>query len=130
MGMCAVCVTRVMAVYEFEEGTWLERMMGILNNWSCMSFSWCLLTLSRWWSSHFGIDDPIMFRVVVALNVSLVSFMIITVLDKLGDGDLTSDAVENALRQMILALGILVGFGWEQSFDQAVDAMGKRFAIF
>jgi len=66
----------------------------------------------------------------VALTVSVIAFVLILGLDKIGDGDLTSDSVEKALRQLIMALAILVGFGWEQSFDIAVEALSLHMEIF
>jgi len=49
------------------------------------------------------------------------------VLDYIGDGDMTSDSVEKSLRQMIMALAILVGFSWEQAFDIAMLALSLHF---
>ena len=83
----------------------------------------------RWMSRDLGISDPVMFHVAVALAVSVVVFILITLLDRIGDGELSSDQVEKSLRQMILAMSILVGFGWEQSFDTAIGALSSVYEI-
>lgn len=55
----------------------------------------------------------------MALAVSVVTFLIISILDTVADHlgnsvELASDATEGGLRHVIGALGILVGFSWEQ----------------
>lgn len=99
-----------------------ERIIGTMTNWASMSFSWTLLMLFRWLvcNSANGVDitSLIVIRVIVALMVSIVTFLIISFLDNIADSlgadELASDATEEALRHMIFALGILVGFSWEQ----------------
>lgn len=111
-------VTRIVAHFNLEEGTLAERLCGLLNNWCAMTFAWCLLTFCRWVCLPLGITDETMNRVVIALLVSAFAFAIMSLLDFLSDGDMTSEDVEKALREIILALAILVGFSWEQSFDK------------
>jgi FtsH-binding integral membrane protein len=111
-------VTRIVAHFEFEEGTLQERLCELLNNWTAMTFAWCLLSFSRWVCQPLNISDETMNRVVIALLVSATAFAIMTLLDFLSDGDMTSYEVEKALREIILSLAILVGFSWEQSFDK------------
>eukprot|EP00392_Amoebophrya_sp_AT5.2_P010663 g10728.t1 len=124
-------VTRVTAYLEPAEESFQERLLGVVNNWACMSFSWTTLMLFRWVMHYFGLGaDPVVFKVGVALAASCVAFLLITVLDNLSDGEFTSDAVDKALGQMILALAILVGFGWEQAFDQSMEAISDKVALF
>ncbi|CAD7946281.1 unnamed protein product [Amoebophrya sp. A120] len=127
----SVLVTRLCSYLQPEEESFQERILGVMNNWSCMSFSWTTLMLFRWCMFYIGLgEDPVFFKVGVALCASCVAFLLITALDNLSDGDFTSDQVDKALRQMILALAILVGFGWEQSFDVGVEALSDKIAIF
>merc|ERR1719316_1150723 len=58
--------------------------------------------------------------------LSAVSCCIIFVLDKIADLDATGSDADEAIRTIIEALGILVGFSWEQSFDTAVDSITER----
>jgi len=118
LGLFSAGTTRVLAHFEFEEGSMQERLCELTNNWTAMTFAWCLLSFSRWVCLPLNITDETMNRVVIALLVSTFAFAIITLLDFLSDGDMTSVEVEKALREIILSLGILVGFSWEQSFDK------------
>ena len=46
-------------------------------------------------------------------------------LDKLADMDFTDDEVDSSLRALIQSLGILIGFSWERSFDEAVGGLAE-----
>eukprot|EP00927_Polykrikos_kofoidii_P019826 TRINITY_DN192_c0_g1_i2.p1 TRINITY_DN192_c0_g1~~TRINITY_DN192_c0_g1_i2.p1 ORF type:complete len:297 (-),score=43.63 TRINITY_DN192_c0_g1_i2:176-1042(-) len=63
--------------------------------------------------------------VTLALSISLVSFGCIRLLDLLADADCTGDRTDDAIKQIIRAIGILVGFGWEQCFDVAVEELSE-----
>lgn len=41
-------VTRVTAYLEPAEESFQERLLGVVNNWACMSFSWTTLMLFRY----------------------------------------------------------------------------------
>merc|ERR1712217_584296 len=59
-----------------------------------------------------------------ALFISLVSFSSIWVLDKIADQS-TSKNLINALKQIINSIGLLVGFAWEQTFDESVESLSS-----
>merc|ERR1712050_450503 len=69
-------------------------------------------------------DQDAMLQVIVAIIVSGVSFFIIWTFDKIEDAQILPDA-SKAIEAMIDALGILIGFSWEQSFDVAVDVISE-----
>jgi hypothetical protein len=64
------------------------------------------------------------------------SFIAITILDRVADFDMEKkfgenwkvldDRLDMTLRMIIKALGILVGFSWEQCFDEAVASIASR----
>jgi len=72
-----------------------------------------------------SLDDKMLVAVVLTMIISGVSFSSIWVLDKLADADCTGDRTDRAIIQIIKAIGILVGFGWEQCFDQAVESISS-----
>merc|ERR1719389_550090 len=90
-----------------------------------MSFSWTLLysshSLLRAQINTPGFIDTSVGRVLIAVVLSMVSFLFIYMLDKIDDADIFSDNAEHHLRIMIAVLGFLVGFTWEKAFHFCVD---------
>ncbi|CAE8632098.1 unnamed protein product, partial [Polarella glacialis] len=60
-------------------------------------------------------------EVVQANLVTVLSFAIIFILDKLADAGHGGAKANDAIRSTVVALGILIGFSWEKCFDTAVD---------
>merc|ERR1719161_662306 len=69
--------------------------------------------------------DPMLLNICLALILSGSSFSVIFVLDKIADADWTGDAADEAIRQIIGGIAILVGFAWEQCFDVAVASLSS-----
>jgi len=93
--------------------------------------SWCALYLVKW--ILFGFEraanaeanpNSCIWRVVHALLVSFGSFVCVYFLDKLQDLDYTGEEADRAIGEVINAIGVLVGFSWEQAFDAAVATIG------
>jgi len=61
-----------------------------------------------------------------AVISSIVCFSFIFVLDKLADADWTPDEADECCKAMITAIGVFVGFAWEQAFDAGVAALGSN----
>ncbi|CAE7602075.1 unnamed protein product [Symbiodinium pilosum] len=105
----------------------MERVIEILNNYFTFGLSWCLFYGVRWGISATQFtDENALLMVSIALFLSVVSFLMIFVLDKVEDNHLfgeDSEIAEGATEKMISGLGILIGFSWEQSFDTAVDVV-------
>lgn len=100
------------------------RGTAVVNNICCMGFAWCLFYGAKWMlASYNWTQEETLLRVALALLVSFTSFILIFFLDCLADSDATDDTVDEAIKQIIEGLGILVGFSWEQSFDQAVGSI-------
>lgn len=100
----------------------MHRVMMIIQNFCSTGFAWCLFFGTKWAMSYMNFTrEESLLRVSMAMVLSFVSFVIIFGLDTIADMDETGDAAEDAIRTIVEALGILVGFSWEQSFDVAVD---------
>lgn len=106
-----------------------ERIGEVAIITTSMCFAWCTFFALRMGlasSTFFDLRDPMTLAVAVTLTISLASFSSIRVLDLIADADWTDDRVDDAIKQFIKAIGILVGFGWEQCFDQAVGSLSSR----
>eukprot|EP00747_Dinoflagellata_sp_TGD_P134413 gnl/TRDRNA2_/TRDRNA2_175316_c0_seq9.p1 gnl/TRDRNA2_/TRDRNA2_175316_c0~~gnl/TRDRNA2_/TRDRNA2_175316_c0_seq9.p1 ORF type:complete len:540 (+),score=124.49 gnl/TRDRNA2_/TRDRNA2_175316_c0_seq9:114-1733(+) len=105
----------------------LEKMLVVLMNASSMAFAWCQLYIVKWelikWFPSLGSPNQLTALVFLALSVSTGAFSVIFVLDKISDSPITGDQADMVIESIINALGILVGFSWEQSFDGGVDVI-------
>merc|ERR1711879_40201 len=70
--------------------------------------------------------DRMLLCVILALFLSFASFAAIFGLDTLADASWTSDDTDEVIREIIRVLGLLIGFAWEQTFDQAEIALAQR----
>lgn len=95
-----------------------------------MAMAWCFLFWADWQLYAFGFDGArIMACMLEALCLTLLSFFLIFALDYGADYGVLPP---KALRSVISALGLLVGFSWERSFHIAlsdVGALGARFGL-
>lgn len=111
------------------EASFLQRIFTVCEHIFAMSFAWCLLYTVKWSVVHVTPDalDPngVMTRVVLALTVSFLCFALIFFLDKIEDLDCTGASVDRAIEHIIFAIGILVGFSWEQGFETSVEVMAE-----
>lgn len=93
--------------------------------------SWCGLYGAKWFLYGFergeGDANPntCISRVICALLVSFGSFILIYFLDKLKDLEATGESADRAIEEVIHAVGVSVGFAWEQSFDAGVETIGE-----
>jgi len=115
---------------------YLTRWYFIIQLVFVMCTSWCFLFLSEWEVNRLlhkcapssgDMLDPhmTMQRVLMALVVSFGSFILIFGLDYLHDLKLTDSQAEEAIRKVIKAMGILIGFSWEESFHASVAAFAE-----
>mmetsp|Transcript_94882 Transcript_94882/g.217236 ORF Transcript_94882/g.217236 Transcript_94882/m.217236 type:complete len:532 (-) Transcript_94882:443-2038(-) len=123
----------------------IERVVEMLLGGLGMGFAWCFFFGSQWFVAMTGVCgiDETQLQVAVAMSVSVVSFAWIFLLDKVADAlqgndedeEVTADVhlqarmrgkiVGRFIRRVISAIGIIVGFAWEQCFDAAVDAVAS-----
>lgn len=107
----------------------VKRMVEILNNYFTFAFAWCVFYGVKWAVQSLKLsDEHALMAVVLALLLSAMSFAFIFGLDAMMDNKLfgeDSEAAGAAAEKMITALGILIGFSWEQCFDTAVTVIAE-----
>jgi len=100
-----------------------------------MIFAWCFFFGVQMFIEHIvdaeGLSDAAkgvetIKAVAVAVLITFCCYVMIFVLDKLADADFTDDAIDKSIRELIKALGILIGFAWEKSFDAAVVSVAEE----
>lgn len=106
-----------------------ERAWKIIRNYFTFGSAWCNFYSVMWAFSHtsFG-ERPALLHVIIALFVSGIAFISIFVLDQVMDNNLfgeEADTAHEVLDEVMLALCMLVGFSWEQSFDTAVGVVAN-----
>jgi len=117
---------------EEEDSGRMERVMKIVRNYFTFGSAWCSFYAAKWAFTHTSLgSQESMLHVVLALVVSAFVFVGIFVMDKVMDHDLlgAGEDAEEALEEIILALSVLVGFSWEQSFDTAVSVLAEDIAM-
>lgn len=109
---------------ELKERSWEVMMLALT-----MGFAWCCFYSARMSLASIELlQDNMVLAMALTLSISLVSFGLIRVLDLIADLDSTGPRVDHTIFQIIRALGLLVGFGWEQTFDQAVESISSSIA--
>lgn len=93
-----------------------------------MCFSWCSfygvqMVLAGSVSIFHGEGE--LLSVVLALVCSIGVFGLTLPLDWLADQEWTDDKCDAGIRATIDAFALLVGFSWEQCFDNSVDALAS-----
>eukprot|EP00405_Crypthecodinium_cohnii_P014142 CAMPEP_0206460604 /NCGR_PEP_ID=MMETSP0324_2-20121206/24843_1 /ASSEMBLY_ACC=CAM_ASM_000836 /TAXON_ID=2866 /ORGANISM="Crypthecodinium cohnii, Strain Seligo" /LENGTH=617 /DNA_ID=CAMNT_0053932323 /DNA_START=160 /DNA_END=2013 /DNA_ORIENTATION=- len=95
-----------------------------------MGFAWCCFYAGRMSLARIAeLEESMTLAVALTLSISLISFSLIRILDMIADLDSTGPRVDHTIFQIIRALGLLVGFGWEQTFDQAVESISSAVAF-
>jgi len=113
-----------------EEGI-AVRIAEVVMDACAKCFAWCSLMSARWaWMLYpvLGIDvHTIDGRIMLALILSLLTFIVVYLLDKVDDAlhqsSSDTETAEHAVLSIIGAVSVLVGFTWEHSFDGAVTAV-------
>jgi hypothetical protein len=97
---------------------------------SC-GMAWCFFYGTYWTVAATGwTDQDALLQVIIALVISACSFSVIYAFDKIEDSGILGEEADKVIKSIIDALGILIGFSWEQSFDVAVDVLseaGEKF---
>lgn len=111
---------------EEKEASLLERTLEVVVLTLSMGFAWCVFFATRiWLTSWSELEDPMLLGVILTMVITCASFLSIRLLDCLADADFTGDRADDAIKQLIKAIGLLVGFGWEQCFDQAIVSLSS-----
>merc|ERR1712187_636339 len=116
---------------EEPEESICNRLATLALNSVTMMAAWCILWATRWIAVKF----PNMYglpsmtgSVILAVEATILVGCVIFILDKIDDtiGDPKASSV--AIKTMINALGVLVGFSWEHCFDFGVTSIASRTA--
>jgi hypothetical protein len=100
-----------------------------------MIFAWCFFFGVQMFIEHIvdaeGLSDAAkgvetIKAVAVAVLITFCCYVMIFVLDKLADADFTDSSIDKSIRELIKALGILIGFAWEKSFDASVESVADE----
>uniref|UniRef100_A0A7S1EX12 Uncharacterized protein n=1 Tax=Noctiluca scintillans TaxID=2966 RepID=A0A7S1EX12_NOCSC len=105
----------------------LNRRIVALQGICAMSIAWSILFFIKWEIRReipgMGNTSSNASRVTLATAITLLSFLIIYVLDKLADMECTDSSADKVIFRMIEAFGVLTGFSWEQAFDGGTEAI-------
>jgi len=117
---------------EMNLGLYVKRWAFIAQGVVSMTFAWCILATGTTAISCFLNRNDLTslgykpngaaVRAVLAMGVSIVAFLTISLLDMISDR-LSSEDNMRAARGIIRALGVLVGFSWEQAFAGGVESI-------
>jgi multisubunit Na+/H+ antiporter MnhB subunit len=90
-----------------------------------MAFSWSFFYGTQMWLAgfHFFRGQEELLSVSLAMVISIPMMFGLIPLDKLADMDFTGPKCDMAIRSLMEAMALLIGFAWEQCFDQSVDTL-------
>jgi len=96
-----------------------------------MCFAWCLFFSSRWMLGGSGMFTHLScgLNITHAMFLTVACFVWIWLMDKVNDcyrHHHHAEVLSKGFEVMIRAMGILIGFAWEQSFDTAVGAIAEH----
>jgi len=100
----------------------IPRLTCQLKNIIAMTFAWCLFYGTDWCLAArlFGEQQGMTKQVSQALCVTIFAMMMIFCLEVIQDFKHVDHTIDEAIRAVINAIGILIGVAWEKAFDVAV----------
>lgn len=121
-------IRHTMGIGKGLHGGLLLRGVNILQGSIAMTVSWVLFFWGEWFFDMFlgkHIASVLVTKVGLALFLSAIVMVFIYLLDFFAD---RGNLHPRALRHLINALGVLIGFSWEVAFDNGVEsiAMSER----
>jgi len=109
---------------EEEEEEVFQRALETAVLTMSMCFAWCMFFSTRIWLTVWPqLADPMLSAVVLTMVITFVSLVSIRLLDLLADAKWTDKKADRAVKQLIKAIALGVGFAWEQCFDEAVASI-------
>jgi len=104
-----------------------ENFQAQFQNVAAMCFAWCIFYSSDWFVSgnFFPTRHGMMKEICLSLFVTLIALAMIFILDVIADLKATGKEVDLAVRGVIKAIAILIGFSWEKAFDVAVEDLSR-----
>eukprot|EP00933_Yihiella_yeosuensis_P036245 TRINITY_DN29996_c0_g1_i2.p1 TRINITY_DN29996_c0_g1~~TRINITY_DN29996_c0_g1_i2.p1 ORF type:complete len:1305 (-),score=357.71 TRINITY_DN29996_c0_g1_i2:106-3987(-) len=115
---------------ESEEGDRTNNWAAWCRDIMAMTMSWCLhFSVENWMKDQLPDEAEAVLAVLCALAVTGLGLGLIMLLDHAADYKVANKeldkVIDNSIRALITALGILIGFSWERSFDSAVGGLAK-----
>merc|ERR1719326_2080680 len=74
---------------------------------------------------HVFIGQDELLAVCLAMIISFVCMFGLIPLDSLADAAWTGPSADRAIRSLMEAMALLIGFSWEQCFDNSVDSLAE-----
>lgn len=113
-----------------EQEVWkvLKRLFEGVYFAVCMAFSWTFFYGTQMiFAGMSAFEGRVeILSVTIALVLSLVCMTGLIPLDMLADSDCTGPKCDAAIRSVMSAMGLLIGFSWEQTFDESVWAISMK----
>merc|ERR1719387_67913 len=98
----------------------VDRTVRAFQNVSAMAFAFCFLFYGEWQIYAIGYHGVrIKACLIVAMFVTLLCLILIFALDAIE----SLLAMRRAVRSLVLAMGLLIGFSWEKAFDIGLEAL-------
>eukprot|EP00931_Biecheleriopsis_adriatica_P023506 TRINITY_DN14833_c0_g1_i2.p1 TRINITY_DN14833_c0_g1~~TRINITY_DN14833_c0_g1_i2.p1 ORF type:complete len:560 (-),score=119.75 TRINITY_DN14833_c0_g1_i2:65-1744(-) len=115
-----------------EKGDIRERALNITTQTFVMSFAWGLLACAIFMlNAHLSkYEGHLLGSLLIALLTTMLSVVMLLVLDKVADSWKTQQGAEgilNLLDRIVAAFAILVGVSWELCFTASMRAIGYYF---
>lgn len=111
----------------------IPRITPQFKNIIAMTLSWCVYFGFDWFISGnlFAQEQGMIKQVSLALCVTCVAMCMIFGLDLIEGIDFASYdvSVDQAIRAVVNAIGILIGFAWEKTFDVGVNEIAKSGSL-
>jgi len=101
-----------------------RRLLLMLQMLGSFTFAWCGLQAADWVCENSALEykwTHVWAKVTLALVVSLLSVGVMFVADFVADLERTPPAVDAAIRDVVLSLGMLIGFSWEHAFALGLE---------
>lgn len=105
---------------ETLESRALGRVVRLLLMTIGFVFSWCGGFGLHLYALNFG-HHGLPLRMGLALFTSMVSFMVMKMLDFVADLDCTGPAFDKGICMVITAMGVTIGLSWENAFHECVE---------
>jgi len=120
LSMIATCLVR--SEYASEDKSLKMRLAVVFQDYVSMSMAWNFYFGGAWlyYAQLGGHTELNTGKIVLALAFSVVCMFFVFIVDCISDG---GQADEKSMRQLIVAMGVLVGLSWEHAFHTSLSTL-------
>lgn len=125
-----LCAGTVVVSAIYLESHHPKRAAKMLQIVFAMTHAWCLYFSGVWALAATALaetlevyEDSALLKVLLACVLSAYAFAMLVLLEKLAALDCTGDLADETILELMTALGILIGFSWEQAFERSVSTV-------